>query len=427
VRALAAVGMLTAAQGRPVDRFDFGRGTVDVHRAWTTGEVRDAVLRVLRDRADRLPSDKSARIVIKPNLNNDLVALTGNSADLRVLCSLIEGLQGLGYTDLTVADGANVGIERRGIDVFTRLRVAALRDRYGVKLVDLNRAPGRKVKLEAGASPEVAEILLDADFIISVPKVKTHAEAGISCACKNWVGICRGQDKRQMHYDLGRNIARIAGILPPDLVIVDGLVGMEGNGPGDGQPFRLGVLVAADEPWLCDLVVTRLVDFPWRDVPYLKHGAENGKFEAELADRVHQMVPIVRKIERAPPRSPLAILSERRELLWLKKLVRPVVARPSVTELAYKAKIVQDVYAATDDGVTSIRRDASVCEECRRCEDFCPTHLKLADIGVKTKPPDCINCLYCWWACPKGAITLEGPLNAMSRQVERYKRQVEAL
>jgi uncharacterized protein (DUF362 family)/ferredoxin len=409
-------------------RYSFADGTVDVHRAWTSDEVTSTMARILSDWEHTLPADRAARIVIKPNLNNDLVALTGNCTDLRVLCSLIEGLRSRGYADITVCDGSNVGIERRNIDTFKRLRVAALVERYGVRIVDLNRTPGRRVPLHAGGNPEVAAVLLDADFIITVPKVKTHAEAGLSIACKNWVGICRGQDKRHMHYDLGRNIAALIAKVRPHLIIVDGLVGMEGNGPGDGDPFHLGLLAASDNPWLNDNVLARTVGFNWRDVPYLVHGLNDGRFTQQDADTIVRTVPILRPIRPAPPRTKLAELSERRELTWLKHMVRPIVSRPEITELAYKAKIVQDVYFPEDDTVTAVQRpDNAECGTCRRCEDFCPTHLKVEEIGVKTEPPDCITCLYCWWVCPNGTITLKGDTNFLKRQIDRYKEQIEQL
>ncbi|GDX80542.1 (4Fe-4S)-binding protein [Deltaproteobacteria bacterium] len=405
--------------------FDHARGRVEVQAAWTTTEVLSTVETMLSGWEAKLPAARGARIVIKPNLNNDLVALTGNCADLRVLAALIEALQRRGYTNLTVADGSNVGVERRNISSFKRLRIDALAEKYGVATVDLNRDEGRRIPLHAGAEPLVANTVLDADFLISVPKVKTHVEAGLSCAMKNWVGICVGQDKRHMHQDLGRNIFALSEVVQPDLILVDGLVGMEGNGPGDGDPFRFGYLVMADDPFLNDLVVARLVGLPVAAVPYLQHARDAGVLDDDLAARVNAEVPLLRQIQRAPARSRLAELSESPSLLWLKKAVRPIVAQPAVAELAYKAKIIQDVYSLEDDSLRLVARDAEACGDCRRCEDFCPTGLKVEEIGVKLEIPDCVQCLYCWWVCPKQALTLSGEPAAMERQIARYKGVIE--
>ena len=365
--------------------------------------------------------------MLKPNLNNDLVALSGNCTDLRVLAALITELKSRGYADLCVADGSNVGVARRDIDTFRRLRVAGLAEALGVRTRDLNRDEGREIPLQAGATPTIAATILDADFLISLPKIKTHAEAGLSCAMKNWVGIARGQDKRHMHYDLGRNIFAINEVVLPDLIVVDGLVGMEGNGPGDGDPFRFDRIVVSDDAFLNDLVVCRLIDLPWRDVPYLVHAFDAGHLDLPLAERIGAELPVIRPIRRAPPRSRLAELSEARSLNWLKLAVRPLVERPEVAEAAYRLKIIQDVDRRDDDTLRLVGRDASRCGDCARCVDYCPTGLPLADIGVRLDPPDCVQCLYCWWVCPSDALRLDGEPNAMARQIERYKPQIERM
>ena len=76
-----------------------------------------------------------------------------------------------------------------------------------------------------------------------------------------------------------------------------------------------------------------------------------------------------------------------------------------------------------DDTVVAVHRNASGCGDCRRCEEVCPDGLPLDRIGVQ----DCTGCLYCWWACPKDAITLEGDPGFLARHAERYKRAIERL
>ncbi|MCB9762848.1 MAG: DUF362 domain-containing protein [Alphaproteobacteria bacterium] len=405
----------------------FERGEVHAWAAWTVADVREAVEAALERHAAILPQDRAARVLIKPNLNNDLVALVGNSADLRLLDALLSGLRARGYTDLTVADGSNVGVDRRDIDAFRRLRVDRLAQRHGAGLLDLNRSDGVPISLHAGARPHVAHAVMDADFLISVPKIKTHAEAGLSCAMKNWVGICTGQDKREMHRDLGANIFALNEAVKPDLILVDGLVGMEGNGPGDGQPIRVGRILSGTDAFLNDLVVARMVGLPWTRVPYLVHAMEAGVLTPAMADAVERAVPLVQRYEAAPRRSRLAELSEARSLRWLKLAVRPLVERPAVAQAAYRLRVIQDVYDRTDDTARLVGRDADACGDCRRCEDFCPTGLPLEQIGRATELPDCVQCLYCWWVCPNDALKLEGELNHLERQVRRYKEAVEHL
>ncbi len=377
--------------------------------------------------SERLPPDLQAHIVLKPNLNNDLVALTGNSTDLRVLAALIEGLQRRGFERITIADGSNVGVERRDIDTFKRLRVSGLAERLGVGTVNLNKDPGRRVKLHGGAEPRISKIVEECDFLISVPTIKTHVEAGLSCAMKNWVGIVVGQDKRQMHRAINQNIQAIHEYVTPDLVVVDGIIGMEGNGPGDGDPVRLGLLLGATSAALCDLVVAQMVGLELERIPYLGHALERGMLtEADVAV-VSDTVQCHRSIQPAPERSRLAVLSEDPRLAWLKRAARPLTDKPGIAKAAYRLGVIQDVYSPVDDGVQGVKRAQSDCGPCTACADACPTRLPLDRIGLDTEPPDCIGCLYCWWVCPDDVISLDGPLEAMVRQAERYKAAISGL
>ena len=409
-----------------IAQIKYEKGRVEVHEAWTVAEVRAAVEGIFDSFSDRLPESRAAKVVIKPNLNNDLVALVGNSTDLRVMLSIIEALQERGYTNITVADGSNVGIDRREISTMRRLRYDRLKERCGVNLVNLNRDSGTVHELHAGASPEISNTILNADFLISVPKIKTHAEAQLSCAMKNWVGIVVGQQKREVHLDLAKNIWALNEAVQPDLIIVDGLVGMEGNGPGDGVPFRFGKIVGSDNGFLNDLTVAKMVGMPLTFVPYLVHAKVAGRI-SRADEVVADGVETIRVMMRAPERSKLAVLSERRSLRWLKKAVQPALKNPKVIEAAYKLKITQDVYSMDDDAITGIKRVSSDCGECTRCEQVCPTGLKVEEIGVSMTEENCIDCLYCWWICPDGALELEGNLGYMRRHIDKYKGAVEGI
>ena len=77
--------------------------------------------------------------------------------------------------------------------------------------------------------------------------------------------------------------------------------------------------------------------------------------------------------------------------------------------------------------MTGVRRKDTDCGTCEKCADFCPTGLTADEIGVKTDPESCINCMYCWWVCPKDSIGIEVEIGYLARQVERYKTDIEGL
>ncbi|MBN2798074.1 MAG: DUF362 domain-containing protein [Deltaproteobacteria bacterium] len=403
------------------------RGWLEIREAWTALEVRRALEDALRARPGALPADRGSRVLIKPNLNNDLIALTGNSADLRVLRALAEALRDRGYTRVALGDGSNVGVHRRGIDVARRLRVDRLAHRYGLRLVDLNAGEGVRVRLHGGAAPRISAEVVEAELLVSVPKVKTHAEVGFSGACKNLIGVVVGQDKRQIHLALADNIVALAELMPTTLVLVDGLVAMEGNGPGDGDPWRLGHLALSDRPWLVDAAMSRLAGLRWEQLPTLTRAVAQGHLDQGELDGLRARIAPARLARPAPPRGGLARASEHRLLRPLKLAVRPLLS-PPVMEAAYRAGVVQDVYALDDDAVRGVVvADEAACTRCGACEAVCPDSLPLAEIGRVSDPARCLGCLYCWWVCPSGALAPDGPLGAMGRQVARYKRAVEGV
>ncbi|MBN1336899.1 MAG: DUF362 domain-containing protein [Deltaproteobacteria bacterium] len=387
--------------------------------AWTRAEIVDAVEALFVHHAARLPDHRDARIVVKPNLNNDLVGLTGNSVDLRVLWAVLASLGRRGFTDVTVADGPNVGIDRRRINVAQRLKVDAVARAHGARLVDLNRDPGREVPLTGGARVRVATTVLDAECLISLPKVKTHAWAVLSSALKNHIGVVVGQDKRRVHQALAPNIVALHDAVRTHLVVLDGVVGMEGNGPGDGDPFRLGIVAASDHPLLNDLAVCRLVDLPWPEVPCLPFALGRGWLTPAEVEAVGREVPTVYSIRRAPPLPRLAVLAEHRALRPVRRLARPLVHRPLLAQGLYRLGVLQDHYDLRDSTFSLVRRLAERCGSCHRCEDVCPEGRTREQIGLE--PGACLDCLYCWLVCPHDALEVSGEAGSLARQIARYR------
>ncbi len=108
------------------------------------------------------------------------------------------------------------------------------------------------------------------DLIVSVPKLKTHHWAGVTLSLKNFFGvmpgIIYGWPKNVLHYaGIGPSILDIAAAVRPHLAIVDGIIGMEGDGPIMGTPRHAGVLVMGTNLPSVDATCARLMDInPWR-------------------------------------------------------------------------------------------------------------------------------------------------------------------
>jgi len=370
----------------------------------------------------RLPVSPAARVLLKPNLNNDLSALTGNSTDLRLLAAVIETLQQRGYTNVVVGDGPNVGVYRKGIDVFERLGVRALCAHYGIKCVDFNRAPAMEVRLATGPV-RVARICLEADFFLNLPKLKTHAEAGMSMALKSLIGCVSGTDKRRVHADLPANIVALNEAIHPHLIIADALIAMEGNGPGDGTPRRADTLLAATDPFVLDLAAARLFGLNPKGIPYLRVAARRGHFAEADFDAVARLEPLLR-LAPAPPRSGLARLLDHPILAPLRDATRVLHGQEWARRLLYCLRILQDVYEAQDARIKRLWLDAGRCTRCGLCLDYCPLGLDILAPGFDFQRPLCLRCLYCVQICPEEAIRVEGDLGYLARHFAHYGDRV---
>lgn len=389
-------------------------------------DVRTVVEQVIAESLSVTTLQPDASIVIKPNLNNDLLALTGNSADLRVLVSLIDVLKDMGFANITIADGPNVGIYRKGADVFGRLGVRRLAEYLGVNLVDLNHSDFREIEVHTGLV-RVSELCLTADYLINVPKIKTHAEAGMSVAEKNLMGCVVGTDTRIMHQDLGANLVRLNEVLKPDLVIVDGLIGMEGNGPGDGDPRKLDLMLAGKDPFVLDLLVSKLVGLDKNSISCLRIANENGRFSDAVLEQIDEIRPLFQLV-LPPKRSPVTELLEHRALGKVRDMTRFIHGSEWARKLLYRFGIMQDVYEAAEARIETLILDRDLCNDCGKCLDVCPTRLPITDAGYDFfAASDCLGCLYCALVCPLEAIQIKGELGYLEAHLKRYGEAMRSL
>jgi uncharacterized protein (DUF362 family) len=182
----------------------------------------------------------------------------------------------LGARSVLVGEGP--GNER---DTEAIVEMIHLRDWLGPlpgRFVDLNVDDVSKVPTRTRASKlkelYLPRTVLEADFVVSMPKLKTHHWAGITLSLKNMFGVvpgnCYGWPKNALHWaGLTRSILDINATVRPDFAIVDGIIGMEGHGPIQGAPKTSGVLVAGDDPVAVDATCARIMGLVPERVDYL--------------------------------------------------------------------------------------------------------------------------------------------------------------
>ncbi|WP_428565509.1 MAG: DUF362 domain-containing protein [Solidesulfovibrio sp. DCME] len=407
-----------------------------LRRAGSLAAVRRALDDVLPAYADVFPTDKAAPILVKPNLNANMGALTGNTTDLRLLAAVLGLLRDAGHRDVTVGEGTNSGFYRNGIGVIGRLRVDALASRFGVPVLDLNAAPGRPVAFAGGVAAQVAAPALDAALVINLPKLKTHFEAGMSVCLKNLMGCLVGQEnKKKTHQDLAANIVNLNAALRPGLHIVDGLVAMEGLGPTRGTPVRCDTLVFGQNPYLIDLACARLAGFPDAAVRPLAEARRRGLVTPAMDAFLDGLeLPLAAGRPFAPPKAgPLAtfIHHPRRQKYFLAvrnmALFRYLAGTDWFGALLFRTGLRQDVFCREELRLEGLGLEAAACDGCGVCRDFCPMGLDPVAVAATGGHAACLGCLYCYAVCPRRALVFAGEMGFFAEQVRQYDAHIRGL
>jgi uncharacterized protein (DUF362 family) len=170
--------------------------------------------------------------------------------------------------------------------------------------VDLNVDEVHRVSLKTRASSlkelHLPRSVLQADLVVSLPKLKTHHWAGVTLSLKNMFGIvpgcCYGWPKNILHWaGIKQVLIDINSTVRPDFIIVDGIVGMEGNGPIHGVPKNCGVLVLGDDPVAVDATCTRLMDLAPTRIGYLVYAASLlGHLKEERIQQIGESIDSLR-------------------------------------------------------------------------------------------------------------------------------------
>ncbi len=237
---------------------------------------------------------------------------------------------------------------------------------------------------------EVAGEALEADGIINLPKLKTHAQMYLTLAVKNLYGCVPGKKKLQLHLSAGVNtdtfasmILDLAGVVKPRLSIMDAIVGMEGNGPAAGEPRELGVVLASDTPLAIDRVVAEILGVKNPDkIPILKVAVANGLKGSSLDD--------------------IEILGEEIEAVRVTDFKFP----PSM-DIDFAALLPYFIAKRVKKAMTGRPHiDTSACTHCNICVSLCPAEVMEDKGRIVINYEKCIRCYCCQESCPRGVISV---------------------
>lgn len=238
------------------------------------------------------------RVVLKPNLveyHRDKVINTNPL----VVAAAIELCQREGAAEVTVAEGPG---HWRNVEYL--VQASGLGDvlrHYRVGFVDLNHDEPVKTlntgRLTGLDYLYLSRTIVQAEVVISLPKLKTHHWAGATLSLKNLFGtlpgICYGWPKNELHWrGIDRSIIDIAVTRTPQLAIVDAVIGMEGDGPLNGTPRHLGAIVMGSDLVAVDATCCRLMKLNPERIPYLSvgHKKKLGQVNATAIEQIGERI-----------------------------------------------------------------------------------------------------------------------------------------
>jgi hypothetical protein len=164
-----------------------------------------------------------------------------------------------------------------------------LKKRYGVKPVNIFERPFEKIDLGDGINLNFNKDILNCDFVVDLPVMKTHAQTVLSLGIKNLKGMIDISSRKKCHNadpekDLNYMVARLPDKLPPIFTLIDGIYTCERGPNFDGRMHRSNLLVASQDVFSADLVGAKVLGHEPAGIPYLVHAARNRGRPTDLSD-----------------------------------------------------------------------------------------------------------------------------------------------
>lgn len=327
----------------------------------------------------------NSKVLIKPNLLSARTPEEGVDTHpelVRATARLIMPVT----SQIFVGDSPG-GWELRDTDkVYERSGIKKICEEEGLRLVRFDKA------IDLNGFP-IASITREVDSIISIPKLKTHSTTVLTGAIKNMFGMVVGLHKAQCHLrapmpdKFAVVLTHVFSLVKPTLSIMDGVIGMEGEGPAAGTLRNFGLILASQDAVSLDAIFSKIVGIDPFEIPTIY---ETARRDYGIGD-----------LER------IEVLGEKIEGVKIKDFKLP--------KTSYLFNLPRPIF---NMGVRAIKFyphiDKKICQRCDLCFKICPKSAvkKLKDGSFVINIKECIHCFCCHEVCPHKAITLKKSLLA---------------
>lgn len=266
------------------------------------------------------------------------------------------------------------------------------------EMLNVDRLPWEEVEIPNGqilSHVRLPRILREVDLLVTLPKLKTHGLTVMTGAIKNQFGLTPGRAKKDIHlvapspHAMSQALLDMHSVIRPGLAILDGVVGMEGNGPAAGRPRETGLMLAADDCLAMDAVIARIVGLQPDDLDVVRLGRERGLGVGRLEEISIRGVPLeevlIRDFAMPPQHVRKAVFALIPDWFW-----------------RWAFNIAGSAHAVVMD---------DRCVRCGECVANCPAKaIEALDGKIYADPARCIACYCCSEVCKERAIRFQRPL-----------------
>jgi len=335
------------------------------------------------------------KVLVKPNILSGKPPETATTTHPAIVEAVVDFLIGAGAE---VSVGDNPGMSGYGSSIGAA-KYSGILDASRGRYINISlQSRGVPVRSRFFDMLNCSSAVLDADLVVNLPKLKTHTLTVFTGAVKNMFGILVGGEKARTHAlagtpeNFGEALVDIFSVRPPELSIMDAVLGMDGNGPNAGRPRHVGLIGMSGDAVALDATFARVVGIDPFRIPHLRHASERGcgRMASEEID-VDGTIPHIRRF--AIPLS--------RRVKFLGDFSISAIHRlvfPFLTEGA-KLKLVR-----------------KTCTRCGACVRGCPTGAMRTDADGYPciDKPKCITCYCCHELCVETAWKMTGLMNIIS-------------
>lgn len=293
---------------------------------------------------------------------------------------------------LDVAITVGDDIQSKEEDGFLLSGYRQICNEVGVRLLNLKEAGFKEVSCRGKLLKKVfiSPLVLEADFILNLPKLKTHSFTVFTGAVKNMFGVIPHGFRHRYHREFIKNdvfsqmLVDIFSCVPPHLTVMDGIVAMEGEGPSTGNPKNVGVIIASEDAVAVDAVASKITGFNPMNIYSTQDAHERGLGIGRIED--------------------IEIVGENIQDVEVRDFKHSAVAIG-----LFRRKLPSFLYAYIQNELTLIPEViAKKCTACLECVDICPRGAaKSEEDFVRIDKSLCIHCMCCHEVCRFQAIKLK--------------------